>query len=190
MRGSFHVVLDACVMANYTVCDLLLRLAEPPRMHMPHWSTQILDETCKALASFKKKPWPPELVTSFRKSIEAAFPEALVTGHEKLEAVCTNHEKDRHVLATAIRSHSQTIITFNLKDFPPECTSPWNIEAVHPADYLIAVYGIDSGVVVSKLNDMAMKRKMTPEELLAKMSLCIEPFTTHVANALGWNLPT
>ena len=30
----------------------------------------------------------------------------------------TNHPKDRHVLATAVRTGAQTIVTFNLKDFP------------------------------------------------------------------------
>ena len=30
----------------------------------------------------------------------------------------TNHPKDRHVLAAALRTGAQTIVTFDLKDFP------------------------------------------------------------------------
>ncbi len=32
MRADFHVLLDACVMANQGVCDLLLSLAERPHL--------------------------------------------------------------------------------------------------------------------------------------------------------------
>ena len=42
MRADFHVLLDACVMANQGVCDLLLSLAERPRLFVPHWSAQIM----------------------------------------------------------------------------------------------------------------------------------------------------
>ena len=28
------VVLDACVLANYSLCDTLLRLAEPPALYI------------------------------------------------------------------------------------------------------------------------------------------------------------
>ncbi len=45
MRADFKIVLDACVLANFSVCDLYLRLAERPRLYLPRWSTQILDET-------------------------------------------------------------------------------------------------------------------------------------------------
>ena len=30
MRADFKIVLDACVLANYSVCDLFLKLAERP----------------------------------------------------------------------------------------------------------------------------------------------------------------
>jgi hypothetical protein len=40
------VVLDACVLANFSLCDTLLRLAEPPRLFEPKWS----EEICRAEA--------------------------------------------------------------------------------------------------------------------------------------------
>ena len=36
------VVLDACVLANFSLCDTLLRLAEPPRLFEPKWSDEII----------------------------------------------------------------------------------------------------------------------------------------------------
>ena len=35
-----RVVLDACVLANFSLCDTLLRLAEPPRLFEPKWSEE------------------------------------------------------------------------------------------------------------------------------------------------------
>ena len=45
MRADFKVVLDACVLANYSVANLLLSLAEKPRLYLPVWSEEILAET-------------------------------------------------------------------------------------------------------------------------------------------------
>lgn len=35
MRANDPVVLDACVLAPFGVCDLFLRLAEEPRLYCP-----------------------------------------------------------------------------------------------------------------------------------------------------------
>jgi len=44
MNADYKVLIDACVLANFGVCDLYLRLSEAPRMLLPKWSQQILDE--------------------------------------------------------------------------------------------------------------------------------------------------
>ena len=40
MTGTPLVVLDACVLAKFSLCDTLLRLAEPTRLYEP-WSFYI-----------------------------------------------------------------------------------------------------------------------------------------------------
>lgn len=42
MQADFKIVIDACVLANIAVCDLLLRLAEKPRLLIPKWSREIM----------------------------------------------------------------------------------------------------------------------------------------------------
>ncbi len=37
---------------------------------------------------------------------------------DKIETIHLPDPDDRHVLAAAIKSHSQLIVTYNLKDFP------------------------------------------------------------------------
>lgn len=43
-----RVLLDACVLVPYNLCDLLLRLAEA-ELYIPLWSAEILKETERAL---------------------------------------------------------------------------------------------------------------------------------------------
>lgn len=51
MTGAPPVVLDACVLANFSRCDTLLRLAEPRRLYVPKWSEEIIRETTRTLES-------------------------------------------------------------------------------------------------------------------------------------------
>lgn len=188
MRGNFHVVLDACVLVSYTVADLLLKLAESPHLHSPRWSARILDETCKAYANRKRNPWPAARVQSFRAALEQHFPEAMVEGFEELEAALTNDPKDRHVLAAAIKAKTAAVITFNLRDFPDAALAATGVEAVHPSAYLSALYAMDSGLVVSRLNEMASSVGVAPQDVLKRLAKAVPIFAAEVAEALGWEL--
>ena len=44
LTADFGAVLDANVLANLPVCDLLLRLAETPRLYIPFFSEELLTE--------------------------------------------------------------------------------------------------------------------------------------------------
>jgi hypothetical protein len=70
------------------------------------------------------------------------FTEAMVTGHEWLIEQCKNHEKDRHVLACAIRRRADVITTFNVRDFPEDALKQWNVAAMHPQEELISLYAL------------------------------------------------
>ena len=73
MAGSarYTAVLDACVLANFTLCDTLLRLAEPPLLFEPKWSGEILGETVRTLED--KLGWPTHLTAYFVRELEANF---------------------------------------------------------------------------------------------------------------------
>jgi predicted nucleic acid-binding protein len=125
MQADFKVVLDACVLANAGVCDLFLRLAEPPRLYLPLWSADILDEVHRTQTTKLKRLYPPELADYWREQVTRAFPEAEVSGYAKLVGLMTNHEKDRHVVAAAVRGGAPLIVTFNLRDFADADLQPW-----------------------------------------------------------------
>lgn len=183
MRADFHVLMDACVLANLGVCDVLLSLAERPRLFVPHWSAQILDEVKRTHR--EKLKWPDRLVDFFQQEITASFPEAAVCGYEKFIPALTNHEKDRHVLAAAICGACPVILTFNLKDFGPAHLQEHNICAVHPEDYLVTLYELEPQQVIAVLGEIAGRRRMETEDVLIRLGSVIPKFSSRVLSDLA-----
>jgi hypothetical protein len=59
------------------------------------------------------------------RTMERAFPDAMVAGHEALIPSMANDPKDRHVLAAAVRGRADVIVTSNVRDFPPAACEPY-----------------------------------------------------------------
>lgn len=182
MKADYRVVLDACVLANHGVCDLLLRLAESPRQFIPVWSKDILEETRRTHVS--KLEWPVALADSFQSEVRRAFPHSMAEHYEQLIPTLTNHEKDRHVLAAAIRSGSSLILTFNLKHFPMSSLDPWDLEVVHPDDYLLALYAMAPEQVVSRIAAIAAKRKTDAQDILLRLGKTLPKFAAKLFDGL------
>ncbi|HLA63034.1 MAG TPA: PIN domain-containing protein [Rhodothermales bacterium] len=182
MKADFRVFLDACVLANYGVCDLLLRLAERPRQYLPLWSEDVLGETYRTHT--ERLGWPEGLAASFGRELRAHFPEALTSGYAHLLPAVTNDLKDRHVLAAAIHAGADVILTFNLKDFPDEALAPWGIAARHPQDYLLTLYEMDGKQVVSRVAAIAAKRGLSQEDVLLRLGKSLPAFATRLLDDL------
>lgn len=72
-----------------------------------------------------------------RDLMNANVRDCLITGYESLiPSLSLPDQSYRHVLASAIRSGADAIVTFNLKDFPADALQPFGIEAVHPDLFL------------------------------------------------------
>lgn len=180
MRADFRVVLDACVLANFGVCDLFLRLAETPRLYLPRWSQDILAETERT--HLNDLGWPPNIAANFQSAVRAAFPEALVSDYQPFIEQCRNDPKDRHVLACAIKAEAEVITTFNMKDFPPESLLPWKTKAIHPQDYLLTLYSMDPVVVLHKIEEIARKRDVPLEDHLISLGAFLPLFSQRLLN--------
>jgi predicted nucleic acid-binding protein len=182
MKADYKVLLDACVIANIGVCDLYLRLAEHPRLYLPRWSEEILLEVRR---THKKLGWEEDLADFFQHEIRKTFPEASISGYEELTQIMTNHEKDRHVLAAAVRGGVDLIITFNLRHFRSEDLSKWNVRAEHPQNYLLTLYSINPAIVIGKLTMIAQDRGLTLTDLLINLGKSIPEFSAKVLDDLG-----
>ena len=183
MRADYRIFLDACVLANQGVCDLLLRLSERPRLIVPYWSAEVMAETRRTHVD--KLGWNPELADYFQAQIRHAFPDAEVAGYEGLLTALTNDPKDRHVLAAAIRGGCPLIITFNLKHFPAEALLPWNICVSHPQDYLLILYEMEPKQVMACLGEIAGRRKMEVQDVLIRLGKAVPKFSQHLLDDLS-----
>src|ERR1017187_6892216 len=116
MRADYRVLLDACVLIPMPLADTLLRMAEAPRLYVPRWSQLIMEEVTRNLV--KKWQMPADKARRREDEIRRHFPEAWVEGFDPLIGVMTNDPGDRHVLAAAVRSHAELIVTYNRRHFP------------------------------------------------------------------------
>jgi len=58
---------------------------------------------------------------------------------------------DRHVLAAAIKSGAQVIVTHNLRDFPPAAIERYGIEAQHPDAFVLNLIDLNASAVAEQL---------------------------------------
>ena len=181
MTGTPLVVLDACVLANFSLCDTLLRLAEPPRLYEPKWSEEIIRETTRTLES--KLGWPGSLTAYLESELRAHFSEAWVIGYEPLIPRMANDDKDRHVLAAAVHGEAPIIVTFNLRHFRSEHLQPWGIQALHPETFLIEIFRQEEAVVLMKLEQQAADRGRSLRQVLAVLNATVPAFAAVVSAA-------
>lgn len=106
-------------------------------------------------------------------AIERAFPEALVNGYEQLvPALNLPDEKDRHVLAAAVRAGADVIVTDNKRDFPDASIARFDIAASTADDFLADVIDLHRQGSVAALRTMRMRFKrpdLNAEALLRRM---------------------
>jgi hypothetical protein len=132
----YAAMLDACVLVPNALCDSLLRLAEAG-FYRPLWSDRVLDEVFDAVCRIHPEI-DPARIRHRLDSMSAAFTDARVTGWEALAAgLDLPDADDRHVLAAAIAGGGQSLVTFNLKDFPVESMATTGIEVRHPDEFLL-----------------------------------------------------
>lgn len=158
----FVVVYDANALYGNAQRDLLIRIARSGLVQAK-WTDEILDEMTRNL-SVKRPDIPPERLVRLRELMNSAVADCLVTGYEPLvESLELPDPDDRHVLAAAITSGAQVIVTTNTKDFPAKQLQPWNVEAKLPDDFVLDQIHIDARVVYSCVHQIASSRINPPE---------------------------
>jgi len=156
------------------LADTLLRLAGGPRLYLPKWTDQIMAEVSRNL---QENFGVTEEQAAYRESeIRKHFGEAWVEGYEDLIPSMNNHEKDRHVLAAAVRSGAETIVTYNLKDFPPSSLAPYSISTQGPSSFLRNLYELDPDAVLHTLEQQAAAIDKSFDYLLDRLRVNVPGF--------------
>lgn len=173
-------VLDACSLVPIRLATTLLWLAEAG-LFQPRWSGEILDEVQRNLP---KVGVPPDRAAHRVNLMREAFgAEAMVEGFDDLLDLLHCDPKDRHVLATAIRGEAETIVTFNIKDFPDTALRPHGVTATHPDEFLTHILTQHAALVVSTLRRETAAFRNPPEDIrqfLAALAATVPRFA-HLA---------
>lgn len=165
---KFTVVLDACILYPSPLRSFFMHLIMTG-LFQGRWSDQIHEEWIRNLL-INRPDIPKEKLDRTRTLMDYHAPDCLVTGYECLVGELDLPDADdRHVLAAAIKSNAEHIITFNLKDFPSDYLDTFGISAVHPDDFLSDMYELSPDKcleALSKFMDQNKDPKMTYQQMI------------------------
>ncbi len=172
-------VLDTCVLMPPVLCDCLLSVAAAG-LFRPLWSDRILGEWSHAAA---RKGIPAGAAIA---RATTAFPAARVPAAPGIEArLHLPDDNDNHVLAIAIASGADAIITWNAADFPRGTLSAEGIQRRDPDGFLWEMWSHDPA-----RTDAALEAVRARAEAMAGTATALRPLLkraklTRLARAIG-----
>jgi len=181
MAGSarYTAILDACVLYPAPLRDLLLSLAAEGLYHA-RWTPKIQSEWIDNLLKNRSDLSRERLErtsTLMAKSVQ----DSQVENYESIiESLTLPDPNDRHVLAAAIVGHADSIVTFNLKDFPNEVLKQFDIEAQHPDDFIanqFELHQLSAVSAVKKMRERLRNPPKTQEDLIETFKALALPTT-------------
>ena len=151
----FTCVLDTNVLYPIEIRDLLFWFASYD-LFTPKWSRHIFDEWKDVM---RRKNISEEEIEKRTEKAQRAFPDALVRNYETLiPNLNLNDEKDRHVLAAAIKTNANIIVTNNLKDFPNDYLSTFGLVAKSADDFLTDTIDLNNELALEAFKAMVLNR--------------------------------
>lgn len=195
---SFDATYDACVLHPAGLRDFLVRLAMTA-LFRAHWSEDILDEMVASILSRRPNLNGAQLART-RKLMCEAVPDSVTTGYEDLiEGLNLPDPNDRHVLAAAIRSGSQVIVTENIDDFPLAILDTYGIEPQTPDIFVLHLIELSPELGVANILGCCVNLFGTPigmacvawmfgDVLVCRALRLVEAEHIHVCASLGRNV--
>jgi predicted nucleic acid-binding protein len=169
--SRYTVIIDACVLYCAPVRELLVELASTD-LFRAKWTQEIQNEWINSLLNNRPDLDKAKLLRT-AELMTNAVPDSMVTGYQQLvEALALPDPNDRHVLAAAIHAKCDAIVTFNLKDFPPDTLLQYDIELLHPDDFLHFQYDLGEADVVTSVQRIRRRPKnpaMSAHEYLQRL---------------------
>lgn len=151
----FTCLLDTNVIYPIDIRDLLFWFASYD-LFTPKWSRHIFSEWESIM---KRKEIPFNEVNKRISKAQRAFPDALVENYESLvDSLTLPDEKDRHVLAAAIKTNANVIVTNNIKDFPNDYLSSFGLTAKTADDFLTDTIDLNNELAVEAFRALVLNR--------------------------------
>src|SRR5579871_3387123 len=146
--ATFAAFYDANVLYPAELRNFLMYLAMTG-LFRAKWSAEVHEEWMKNLLLNRPDLSRAQLERT-RDLMDKHALDALVTGYEDLiPGLHLPDPGDRRVLAAAIRGRADVIVTMNLKDFPDAVLQRFGIKAQHPDEFILHLFGLSPGTVVS-----------------------------------------
>jgi hypothetical protein len=158
-----RALLDANVIRGQQTTDVLLSMASR-RLFEPRWTQNVVDEM--------RRNRPPDLseadIDKRIMTMNKAFPDAMTQAPpQDLQDQMQADPKDKHVLAGAVFSQSDVLVTDNLKDFDPPSTGPNAMRVESMNQFLNRKLDEDPERVQGALQDMLNRYKRDPRTMSA-----------------------
>jgi hypothetical protein len=139
------------------------------------WTNQIHDEWTRNVLANRPDITPASLARC-RQLMDEHVPDCLVTEYEAIIPALTLPDlDDRHVLAAAIQGGAGLIITFNLSDFPASVLEQFDIEAIHPDEFIVRLWNEHPDAVLEAMRLQRTGLKKPPKtaaEYMATLEQC------------------
>ncbi len=165
-------MLDTCAIFGTLTRDLLLGAAEAG-LFRPMWSDEILTELVTHLAG--KQGLSEQQLQHLTGCMNEAFPDAVVNAPADLIASISVQLKDpddAHVIASALVGKADAVVTRNLEHFSGDLMENLGLEAIHPDDFLVYQWDLDSKLMLKVAQGCHRKLKKSPptwDEWLARL---------------------
>ena len=151
----FTCVLDTIVIYPIEIRDILFWFASYD-LFTPKWSNHIFSEWEDVM---RRKDISEEEIKKRVGKAQLAFPDALVDNYEPLvESLTLPDENDRHVLAAAIKTNANIIVTNNVKDFPAEYLASFGLTVKNADDFITDTIDLNNDVALEAFRMMVMNR--------------------------------
>ena len=168
---SLTAVFDACVLYPAPLRDLLMQLALTD-LFRARWTEDIQEEWIRNLLENRTDLKRSKLEHT-RDLMNQNIRDCLVTDyHSLIPSLTLPDPKDRHVLAAAIATRADVIVTFNLKDFPASALAAYRIETQTPDEFILRLLDSSQETVFLAVRRQRQSLKNPPksvEEILVTL---------------------
>ena len=107
----------------------------------------------------KGKGISDEEINKRLRKAQRTFPDALVDNYEAfVDSLELPDEKDRHVLAAAIKTNANIIITNNLKDFPAAYLATFGLTAKTADDFITDTIDLNPDLAMEAFRALVLNR--------------------------------
>lgn len=154
------VVLDANVLYSARLRDLFMELAVAGFIDI-FWTKRIEEEWIVAV--LRERPGLSRQLRRTAAAMRRALPDARVEVEDDDKPVATLPDPDDvHILAAALASDADAIVTFNVNDFPTSVLGPLEIEVLTPDQQLLRLAATDPEGVVGAAATVRARLRAPP----------------------------